>query len=457
MFENLSNRLLNSLRKIRSPILLTEDNVKDTLREIRNALLDADVALPVVYNFLKLVKKDAVGKKVSKGFTPSQELIRIIRSSLITAMGGESIDKSLNLFGKELPRVMFLVGLQGVGKTTTIAKLGKFLKSKKDKRVLVVSVDVYRPAGIKQLETLALKGGIDFFPSNLEQKPIDIVNLALDTAKSNSYDVLLVDTPGCLPINRGLISEIVNIHKVIKPVETLFVVDSMIGQDAANIASSFNSLLPLTGIILTKVDGDARGGAAFSVYHITRKPIKFIGVGESINELEPFYPERLVSRLLGMGDIFSLVEDIKDNVDELSAKELVDKVKSGNDFNLIDFTNQLKQLRNIGGIVKIINRLPGVSYLPENIKSKIDDKFFDRMEIVINSMTMRERNEPKIIKGSRKRRIAYGAGVNVQDVNKLLQQFFDMQYMLKKINKFSTSKTLQMLQKNMFSIFGNKR
>ncbi|AKC60346.1 signal recognition particle protein [Blochmannia endosymbiont of Camponotus (Colobopsis) obliquus] len=455
MFERLSNRLLNTLRKIQGPVLLTESNIKDTLCEVRQALLDADVSLSVVNSFIDLVKKDALGQKVNKGLTPGQELIKIIRTYLITAMGGgNSNSVGLNLLG-QTPLVIFMVGLQGAGKTTSVAKLGNFLR-KKNKKVLVVSTDIYRPAGVKQLEILAHKSDIDFFSSDFDQKPIDIIKLALNTAHIKFYDILLVDTVGCSHTNQSLMSEIVDVCSVAKPIETLLVVDSMIGQDAANVADAFNRLLPLTGIILTKVDGDARGGAAFSIYHITKKPIKFIGVGEGIDALEPFYPDRLVGRILGMGDVLSLIEDIEDKVDKVQVEKLVNKVKSGDDFNLFDFMNQLKQMSNMGGMLKILSKLPGISYLPEVVRSKLDDNFFNRMLVIINSMTIQERNNPKIIQGSRKNRVARGSGVKIQDVDNLLRQFFEIQNVMKKINKYGISKVMRTLHSKIFSSFSNK-
>ncbi|WMQ74266.1 MAG: Signal recognition particle protein [Sodalis sp.] len=432
MFYNLSDRLSRTLRNISSRSRLTEDNIKETLRGVRMALLEADVALPVVRDFISRVKESALGQEVNKSLTPGQEFVKIVRAELVNAMGDGN--NALNLAAQP-PAVVLMAGPQGSGKTTSVGKLGKYLCEKQKKKVLVVSADVYRPAAIKQLETLANTVGVDFFPSNTAQKPLDIVNQALNQAKLKFYDVLLVDTAGRLHVDETMMVEIIAIHAAIHPLETLFVVDAMTGQDAANTAKAFNQALPLTGVILTKVDGDARGGAALSIRHITGKPIKFIGVGEKTDALEPFYPDRLAGRILGMGDILSLIEDIESRVDRAQTEKLASKLKKGDGFDLTDFLDQLKQMRNIGGMASMMSKLPGIGQLPDNIKSQIDDKVLVRMEAIINSMTAKERVSPDIIKGSRKRRIATGSGVHVQDVNRLLKQFNDMQRMMKKMKK----------------------
>jgi len=437
MFDNLTDRLSQTLRNISGRGRLTEDNIKDTLREVRMALLEADVALPVVREFINRVKEAAVGHDVNKSLTPGQEFIKIVRNELVAAMGAENNALNLNA---QPPAVVLMAGLQGAGKTTSVAKLGKFLREKHKKKVLVVSADVYRPAAIKQLETLAGQVGVDFCPSDLSQKPVDIVQNALKQAKVQFYDVLLVDTAGRLHVDEAMMDEIKQVHVAINPVETLFVVDAMTGQDAANTAKAFNEALPLTGVILTKVDGDARGGAALSIRHITGKPIKFMGMGEKTEALEAFYPERIASRILGMGDVLSLIEDIESKVDRDQAEKLAKKLKTGDGFDLNDFLEQLKQMRNMGGMASLMGKLPGMGQLPDNVKSQMDDKVLVRMEAIINSMTRKEREKPEIIKGSRKRRIALGSGMQVQDVNRLLKQFDDMQRMMKKMKKGGMAK-----------------
>lgn len=440
MFDNLTDRLSQSLRNISGRGRLTDENIKETLREVRMALLEADVALPVVREFIARVKERAVGQDVNKSLTPGQEFIKIVRNELVTAMGAEN--NALNLAAQP-PAVILMAGLQGAGKTTSVGKLGKFLREKQKKKVLVVSADVYRPAAIKQLETLAEQVNIDFFPSDVAQKPLAIVNQALTEAKLKFYDVLIVDTAGRLHVDEAMMEEIKQIHVAINPVETLFVVDAMTGQDATNTAKAFNEALTLSGVILTKVDGDARGGAALSIRHITGKPIKFIGVGEKTDALDPFYPERIASRILGMGDMLSLIEDIESKVDHKQAEKLAKKLKSGNSFDLDDFLEQLKQMRNMGGMASLMGKLPGMGQLPDNMKSQMDDKVLVKMEAIINSMTRHERSKPEIIKGSRKRRIATGCGLQVQDVNRLLKQFDDMQRMMKKMKKGGMAKMMR--------------
>ncbi|OAT48309.1 signal recognition particle subunit [Proteus hauseri ATCC 700826] len=440
MFENLSDRLSRTLRNISGRGRLTEENIKETLREVRMALLEADVALPVVRDFIARVKESAVGHEVNKSLTPGQEFVKIVQNELVNAMGEVNTDLDLSA---QPPAVVLMAGLQGAGKTTSVAKLGKFLKEKKKKKVLVVSADVYRPAAIKQLETLAESVGIDFFPSTVEENPITIASNALKHAQLQFYDVLLVDTAGRLHVDESMMEEIQNLHKAINPVETLFVVDAMTGQDAANTAKAFNEALPLTGVVLTKVDGDARGGAALSIRHITGKPIKFLGVGEKTEALEPFHPDRVASRILGMGDVLSLIEDIESKVDRAQAEKLATKLKKGDGFDLNDFLDQLKQMRNMGGMASMLSKMPGMSQVPDAVKSQMDDSVLVKMEAIINSMTRKERQKPEIIKGSRKRRIATGSGTQVQDVNRLLKQFDDMQRMMKKMKKGGMAKMMR--------------
>ncbi len=440
MFDNLTDRLSRTLRNISGRGRLTDDNIKDTLREVRMALLEADVALPVVRDFIQRVKESAVGQDVNKSLTPGQEFVKIVQNELVNAMGEEN--NQLNLSAQP-PAVVLMAGLQGAGKTTSVAKLGKHLKEKQKKKVLVVSADVYRPAAIKQLETLAETVGIDFFPSSNNEKPVEIVSQALKHAKLQFYDVLIVDTAGRLHVDEAMMDEIKAVHKAINPVETLFVVDAMTGQDAANTAKAFNEALPLTGVVLTKVDGDARGGAALSIRHITGKPIKFLGVGEKTDALEPFHPDRIASRILGMGDVLSLIEEIEHKVDRDQAEKLAKKLKTGDGFDLNDFLSQLKQMRDMGGMASMLSKMPGMSQVPDNVKSQMDDKVTVRMEAIICSMTRKEREKPEVIKGSRKRRIAAGSGTSVQEVNRLLKQFDEMQRMMKKMKKGGLAKMMR--------------
>jgi signal recognition particle subunit SRP54 len=443
MFDNLTDRLSKTLRNISGRGRLTDENIKETLREVRMALLEADVALPVVREFIAKVKERAVGQDVNKSLTPGQEFIKIVQAELVNAMGAEN--SSLDLAAQP-PAVVLMAGLQGAGKTTSVAKLSKFLIEKQKKKVLVVSADIYRPAAIKQLQTLAEQVGAAFFPSDIQQKPVDIVNAALKEARLQFYDVLIVDTAGRLHVDSDMMNEIQQVHAALNPVETLFVVDAMTGQDAANTAQAFNAALPLTGVILTKVDGDARGGAALSIRHITGKPIKFLGMGEKTDALEPFHPDRVASRILGMGDMLSLIEDIESRVDKQQAEKLAKKLKSGDDFDLTDFLDQLKQMRNMGGMANLMGKLPGMGQLTDNMKAQMDDKVTIRMEAIINSMTLKERHKPEIIKGSRKRRIASGCGLEVQDVNRLLKQFTDMQRMMKKMKKGGMAKMMRSMK-----------
>ncbi|PPI88472.1 signal recognition particle protein [Candidatus Pantoea edessiphila] len=437
MFDTLTDRLLKTFKNITGRGRLTEENIEQTLKEVSIALLEADVALPVVRNFTKCVKEKAIGQEVNKRLTPGQEFIKIVRNELILALGQD--DNTLNL-STSPPAVILLVGLQGTGKTTSTVKLARFLREKHKKKVLTVSTDIYRPAAIKQLEILSNQINIDFYPSNCDQKPTCIVRNALREAKIKFYDVLLVDTAGRLHINSSMMEEIKQIHNEINPIETLFVVDAMMGQDIANIAKIFHEELSFTGIILTKVDSDARGGVALSIRYITGKPIKFIGIGEKIEALEQFYPERIVSQIIGMGDIITLIEDIENKLDGKNLENLTKKIKTGNNFDLIDFLQQLKQIRKMGNISDLIKKLPGLNNISDNIQSEMDDKILISMEAIINSMTIKERKKPEIIKGSRKRRIANGSGLKVQDVNRLLKQFTDMQNMMKKIKKNGINK-----------------
>ncbi|WP_111976489.1 signal recognition particle protein [Algibacillus agarilyticus] len=431
MFQNLSDRLSQTLKNVTGRGRLTEDNIKETLREVRMALLEADVALPVIKDFINNVKTAALGSEVSKSLNPGQAFVKIVNDELVKAMG--EANEVLNLAAQK-PAVVLMAGLQGAGKTTSVAKLSKYLVEREKKKVLVVSADVYRPAAIKQLETLAEEVGVEFFPSSVEQKPIDIVNAAIEHAKIQFFDVLLVDTAGRLHVDESMMDEIKQLHAAITPVETLFVVDAMTGQDAANTAKAFHEALPLTGVILTKADGDARGGAALSIRQITGKPIKFIGMGEKVDALEPFHPDRIASRILGMGDVLSLIEEVERKVDKTKAEQMAKKLQKGKGFDLEDFRDQLVQMKSMGGMMSMMDKLPGMSNLPDNMKDKVNDKQFNQLEAIINSMTPGERQRPDIIKGARKRRIAAGSGTQIQDVNRLLKQFTQMQKMMKKMS-----------------------
>ncbi len=430
MFESLTQRLTKTLKNITGQGKITEDNIKDTLREVRMALLEADVSLPVVKDFIADVKEKALGVEVNQALNPGQEFVKIVYEELKKVMGEENAE--LNL-ASQPPAIILMAGLQGAGKTTSVAKLSKFLKEKQKKKVMVVSADVYRPAAIEQMKTLAESVGVEFFASTVDQKPLDIVQKSLEEAKLKFMDVLIVDTAGRLHVDEEMMDEIKEIHSFLNPVETLFVVDAMTGQDAANTAKAFNDALPLTGVILTKMDGDARGGAALSVRKITGKPIKFIGSGEKVDALTPFYPERMASRILDMGDILSLVEELQAKVDRKQADKLVDKFKSGQDFDFDDFREQIVQMRNMGGMVHMLDKLPGMSSLPDEVKDKMDDKIIYRKEAIINSMTKKERRNPEIIKASRKKRIADGAGVDVSEVSKLIKEFTQMQHLMKRL------------------------
>ncbi len=433
MFENLTDRLSQTLRNVTGRAKLTEDNIKDTLREVRMALLEADVALPVVKDFVNRVKERAVGTEVSKSLTPGQAFVKIVRIELETLMGAANEDLQLNATP---PAVILMAGLQGAGKTTTAGKLARFLKERKKKSVLVVSADVYRPAAIKQLETLAAEVGVTFFPSDITQQPVDIARAAIAEAKLRFIDVVIVDTAGRLHIDTEMMDEIRQVHAAINTVETLFVVDAMTGQDAANTARAFNEALPLTGVILTKVDGDARGGAALSVRAITGKPIKFLGMGEKSEALDPFHPDRVASRILGMGDVLSLIEQAEQNMDREKAAKLTQKLKKGKGFDLEDFRDQLQQMKNMGGLSGLLDKLPmlgGVNLSQMGNAQQAAEKQFKQMEAMINSMTPEERRDPDMISASRKRRIALGSGTQVQDVGRMLKQHKQMQKMMKKV------------------------
>jgi signal recognition particle subunit SRP54 len=442
MFANLSDRLSQSLRNISGRGRLTEDNIKDTLREVRMALLEADVALPVVKEFIGKVKERALGVEVNKNLNPGQVFVKIVQAELEAAMG--EANTPLNL-ATQPPAVMMMAGLQGAGKTTSVGKLARFLKEKHKKKVLLVSADVYRPAAIAQLERLAAEVEVEFFPSNIEQKPVAIATAAIDYARKKFIDVVLVDTAGRLAIDEAMMAEIKALHAAIKPIETLFVVDAMTGQDAANTARAFGEALPLTGVILTKVDGDARGGAALSIRHITGQPIKFLGVGEKNDALEPFHPDRIASRILGMGDVLSLIEQVESKVDREKAEKVASKVMKSGKFSLEDFRDQLQQMRSMGGMMGLMDKLPGMGQLAVKIQGQMDDKVTVHMEAIINSMTRQEREHPDIIKGSRKRRIAAGSGVQVQDVNRMLKQFTQMQKMMKKMKGGGMAKMMRQM------------
>ena len=430
MFENLTDRLSHTLRSLTGKAKLTEENIQESLREVRRALLEADVALPVVQAFIDKVKFRAVGQEVSKSLTPGQAFIKIVQAELQDLMG--EANEALDLKATP-PAVMLMAGLQGAGKTTTVGKLSLWLKNTQKKKVMVASADVYRPAAIKQLETLAAEVGVTFFPSDPSQKPEAIAKAAIAEAKKQFMDVLFIDTAGRLAIDEDMMAEIKALHAVANPVETLFVVDAMTGQDAANTAKAFNDALPLTGVILTKADGDARGGAALSVRHITGKPIKFMGIGEKPDGLEPFYPDRVASRILGMGDVLSLIEDVEKKVDREKAEKLAKKIKRGARFDLEDFKEQLQQMQNMGGMSNMIDKLPGLSSAQKQAAGMVDDKTFGRMEAIINSMTLKERRRPELLNGSRKRRITEGSGTSIQDLNRLLKQHKQMQKMMKKM------------------------
>jgi signal recognition particle subunit SRP54 len=432
MFENLTERLTRTFKNISGQGRLTESNMQDALREVRLSLLEADVALPVVKAFIEQIKQKALGQDVVANLKPDQALIKIVNEELIHIMG----DTRSELNTRAQPPVVYLMaGLQGSGKTTSAAKLARFLKETEKKKVMLVSVDVYRPAAIQQLALLAKQIDVTFFPADSHEQPLKIVQKALDSAKKQFLDIVIIDTAGRLHIDIDMMNEIKALHQAVSPAETLFVVDSMTGQDAANTAKAFHDALPLTGVVLTKTDGDARGGAALSVRQITGQPIKFMGTGEKIDAFEPFHPERVASRILGMGDIMSLIEEVERKTDKQATEKLAKKIKKGTGFDLDDFKQQLLQMNQMGGIAGMMSKLPGVGQLPQKAMQQVNDKTLDRTIAIINSMTMKERRIPKIIMGSRKKRIALGSGTQIQDVNRLLKQFSQMQKMVKKFTK----------------------
>ena len=432
MFENLQDRLNGALKAISGKAKISEDNIKGTLREVRMALLEADVALPVVKAFTNQVKERAIGSEVLKSLSPGQAFLKIVHEELQNVMG--EANEGLNLAAQP-PAVILMAGLQGAGKTTTVAKLARFLQEREKKKVMVVSADVYRPAAIKQLETLSNEVGAQFFPSDISQKPINIAKAAIKEAKTQFADVLIVDTAGRLAIDDEMMVEIQDLHKAITPVETLFVVDAMTGQDAANTAKAFNEALPLTGVVLTKADGDARGGAALSVRHITGKPLKFMGMGEKTDALEPFHPDRVASRILDMGDVMTLIEEAERKIDKSKADKLAKKIQKGKGFDLEDFKDQLMQMKNMGGLMGMMDKLPGMGNMGA-AAGQMDaaEKQLSQTEAVINSMTPLERHFPDKINGSRKKRIAAGSGTTIQDINRVLKQHKQMSKMMKKMS-----------------------
>ena len=442
MLDNLTSRFSNVFKNIRGQSKLTEDNIKEALREVRLALLEADVALPIVKDFVNNVKEKALGREITDSLTPDQAFIGVVNEALVDLMGKEK--SSLNLAAAP-PAVVLMAGLQGAGKTTTVGKLSRLLKNEQKKKILVVSADVYRPAAIEQLKLLAEQVGVDFFPSDAGQQPVDIARAAVDYAKKHFYDVLMVDTAGRLAIDEAMMNEIKALHAAVNPVETLFVVDAMLGQDAVNTAQAFNEALPLTGVILTKMDGDSRGGAALSVRQTTGKPIKFIGIGEKVNGLEPFHPDRIASRILGMGDVLTLIEDVQKGIDEEVAAKMAKKLHKGKGFDLNDFKEQIQQMRNMGGLESIMSKMPGeIGQLSKQIPEGTAEKAMGHVEAIINSMTAKERANPALLKASRKRRIAAGSGTTIQEVNKMLKQFEQSQQMMKMFSGKGMGKLMNM-------------
>jgi signal recognition particle subunit SRP54 len=432
MFDNLSDRLTQTLRGISGRATLSEENVSTALRDVRMALLEADVALPVVKNFIEQVKIKALGQVIVNALNPGEQFVKIVHDELVHTMG--DANDALNL-ATSPPAVILMAGLQGAGKTTTVAKLARYLKEREKKKVAVVSADVYRPAAIAQLKTLSVEVDALFVESSADEAPLDIAERALVEAKKQFADVLIVDTAGRLAVDTEMMAEIQALQQSLNPIETLFVVDAMTGQDAANTAQAFNEALTLTGVVLAKADGDARGGAALSVRSITGKPIKFLGMGERTDALEPFHPDRLASRILGMGDVLSLIEEAERKVDKQKAQRLAKKIQRGKKFDLEDFRDQIDQMANMGGIGNMLDKLPGAGQLPPAAQAQLDDGLFKRMGVMIDSMTPHERRFPDVINGSRKQRIAKGSGNEVPDVNRLLKQHKQMQKMMKKVSK----------------------
>ena len=440
MLENLTGRLQGVIKNLRGQARLTEENIVDAMREVRMALLEADVALPVVKEFIAKVKERAQGKEVLQSLTPGQAVIEVVNDELTALMGKANV--GLNLAAVP-PAIILMAGLQGSGKTTTSAKLAKLLKEQK-KKVLLASADVYRPAAITQLQTLAKQLEIDCFDSNANQKPSEIAAQTLEHAKKNYYDVVIFDTAGRLGIDEAMMAEIKALHAQLKPIETLFVVDAMQGQDAVNTAKAFGDTLPLTGVVLTKLDGDARGGAALSVRHVTGQPIKFIGVSEKVDGLEPFHPDRMAGRILGMGDVLGLIEEAHKKVDLAEAQKVADKIKSGSKFDLEDFKSQMSQMRKMGGMSALMDKMPAqMASMAAKVNNEDADKSLRRIEGIINSMTPLERRKPELIKATRKKRIADGSGVQVQEVNRLLKQFEETQKMMKMFSKGGMAKMMR--------------
>ena len=445
MFDNLTERLSGVMKTLRGEARLTENNMQDALREVRMALLEADVALPVIKVFIEQIKQRAIGQEVLDSLSPGQALIGIVHQELITIMGGEKAELNLNVTP---PAVILMAGLQGAGKTTSSGKLAKWLMTQKKKKVMLVSCDIYRPAAIEQLELLSKQVGAEFFPVQTGQLPAEICSAAMDYARRHHMDVVIVDTAGRLGIDEAMMQEISELERLLKPIETLFVVDAMQGQDAVNTAKAFADTLPLTGVILTKLDGDARGGAALSVRHVTGKPVKFAGVAEKLDGLEPFYPERMASRILGMGDVLGLIEDAQRASDQKEAERLMKKMKSGKGFDLNDFAQQFQQMKKMGGMNAMLEKMPHqLAQAAQNMN--VDEKIINRSEGIINSMTPQERVKPELLKASRKRRIAAGSGVSVQEINRLLAQFEQTRKMMKMMNKGGMSKMMRAV-KGMF-------
>ncbi|MGN6152935.1 MAG: signal recognition particle protein [Lysobacteraceae bacterium] len=432
MFESLTQRLSGTIERLRGRGRLTEENIREATREVRVALLEADVALPVVQALIERIKVRAVGQEVLKSLTPGQALIKVVRDELTAVMGSTATELNLNV---PAPAVILMAGLQGAGKTTTVGKLAKHLKERRRKKVMVVSADVYRPAAIEQLKTLAQQVDVLFFPSDPSQKPEAIVRAAIDDARKSYVDVLIVDTAGRLAIDEAMMAEIKALHAAVSPVETLFVVDAMTGQDAANTAKAFSEALPLTGVVLTKTDGDARGGAALSVRYITGRSIKFIGTGEKTDGLDVFHPDRVASRILDMGDVLSLVEQVEQQVDKDKAAKLAEKVVKGKKFDLNDMKDQLEQMQNMGGLHGLMDKLPGMGQIPDAVKNQVTGREVPRMIAIINSMTKKERRHPDLLNGSRRARIARGAGLTPADVNRLMKQYQQMEKMMSKLSQ----------------------